>query len=312
LTTKPPRPGNSLAAIIATDILSKGGKMTFWQGLVLGAVQGIAEWLPVSSEGINTLILLNFFQKTPAEAVLISIWLHTGTVLAALVYFRKDVMAILGNLPQYFKRLGTGNRSEWDTITTFLIIASLLTGIIGAPMIILGLNQEEVLTDNLITLTAGFTVTFTLASIAMAVIGIFLIVTGLLQKYAARVSGNKTRVGVKDAILLGVVQAFSVLPGLSRSGLTVSALLFRGCEAKYAIRLSFLMSIPVLLAAVVGLGVIGGVDFSPAYLGSTAAAFLFGILTVGALLKIANRIQFWKFCFILGGLSFLPLVIENL
>jgi undecaprenyl pyrophosphate phosphatase UppP len=62
----------------------------------------------------------------------------------------------------------------------------------------------------------------------------------------------------------------------------------------------------------VGLGLIGGIDFSPAYLGGTVTAFLFGILTVGALLKIANRIQLWKFCFVLGGLSFLPLLIENL
>jgi undecaprenyl-diphosphatase len=289
--------------------------MTFWQGLVLGAVQGIAEWLPISSEGINTLILLNFFGKAPSEAIRISIWLHTGTILAALVYFRKDVTAILGNIPQYIKGLGKGNHSEWDIITTFLIISCLLTGLIGAPIIFFGLSQEEALTDNLITVIAGTAIVFSLASIAMAVIGVFLMVTGLLQKYAAKFAGTKTQPDLKDAILLGVVQAFSALPGLSRSGLTVSALLFRGYQAKQAIRLSFLMSIPALLAAIMGLGLIDGVNFSLAYLCGTATAFILGILAIGALLRIANRIQFWKFCFVLGGLSFLPLlmeIIENL
>ena len=150
------------------------------------------------------------------------------------------------------------------------------------------------------------------AGLVMAIIGAFLIVTGVLQKYAPRFSGKKTSVGIKDAILLGIIQAFSALPGLSRSGLTVSTLLFRGYEAKYAIRMSFLMSIPVVLAAEVGLGLIDGVTFDLPSLGGIVAAFFFGLLTIGALLRIANRVQFWKFCFFLGGLSFLPLLIENL
>ncbi|GAG15447.1 unnamed protein product, partial [marine sediment metagenome] len=101
--------------------------------------------------------------------------------------------------------------------------------------------------------------------------------------------------------MLGVVQAFSAFPGLSRSGLTVSTLLLRGYDAKLAIRMSFLMSIPAVLAAEVGLSIIDGVSFDLMALCGIAAAFVLGILSIGALLRIATRIHFWKFCLFLGG-----------
>lgn len=150
------------------------------------------------------------------------------------------------------------------------------------------------------------------AGLLMAIIGGFLIITGMVQKYAPRFSGLKTTPRIGDAILLGVVQGFSAFPGLSRSGLTVSAFLFRGYDVKQAIRVSFLMSIPVILAAQIGLGLIDGVSFNLAAISGILAAFLFGILTIGALLKIATRMDFWKFCVLLGGLSLLPLLIEGL
>lgn len=269
--------------------------MTLIQGLILGIIQGITEWLPISSEGINSLIMLQFFGKTFPEAIHISVWLHTGTVLAAVVYFRRDVIDLLQKFPSYVREWRISSGLERDNITTFLIVSTLLTIIVGAPLMLIGLSQEAIP-----------------AGLVMAIIGVFLIVTGLLQKYAPRLSGTKTRVSIKDAILLGVVQGFSALPGLSRSGLTVSTLLFRRYEAKYAIRISFLMSIPVVLAAEIGLVVIDGATFDLPSLVGILAAFSFGILTIGALLRIARRIQFWKFCLVLGVLSFLPLLIEIL
>jgi undecaprenyl-diphosphatase len=76
-------------------------------------------------------------------------------------------------------------------------------------------------------------------------------------------------------------------------------------------RISFLMSIPVVLAAEVGLGLINGFTFDLSAIGGVLAAFLFGILTIGATLRVATRIHFWKFCLGLGGLSLLPLLIER-
>ncbi len=268
---------------------------SFLQGLVLGVIQGVTEWLPISSEGINTLVLVHFFQKPPGEAIRISIWLHTGTLMSALIYFRRDIVALARHLPQYLRELGSSRMTERSALITFLVISTLLTGVLGAPLLVLGLAQKAVPTGLL-----------------MAIVGISLIITGLVQKYAPRSSGTRTVTGIKDAILLGVVQAFSVFPGLSRSGLTVSVLLFRGYEARQAIRVSFLMSIPVVLSAVIGLSLIGGVSFNLASVSGVVAAFLVGILTISALLRIATRIHFWKFCISLGVLSLLPLLIERL
>ena len=118
--------------------------MTVLQSLVLGIIQGIAEWLPISSQGINNLVLLHFFEKTPSEAIRISIWLHTGTVLAAIVYFRKEISDLLRHFPGYLREWRVSGQQERDATTTFLIISTLLTGVVGAPLLILGLNQETI------------------------------------------------------------------------------------------------------------------------------------------------------------------------
>jgi undecaprenyl-diphosphatase len=84
-------------------------------------------------------------------------------------------------------------------------------------------------------------------------------------------------------------------PGLSRSGLTISTLLFQGYDPQRAIKISFLMSIPVVLAAEIGLGLIDGISFDAAAICGLTAAFIFGILTISALVKLATRVRFGKF-----------------
>lgn len=143
-------------------------------------------------------------------------------------------------------------------------------------------------------------------------IGVFLIVTGLVQRYARRSTGAQTTPGPGDGTLLGIVQAFSVFPGLSRSGLTVSALLFKGYDATQSIRLSFLMSIPVVLGAEIGLVILDKVEFDLLALSSVLTSFALGLLCMGLLLRIAPRIAFWKFCIFIGILSLLPVAIERL
>jgi undecaprenyl-diphosphatase len=268
---------------------------SFVQGIVLGIVQGVTEWLPVSSEGINTLIQLHFFNEPLAEAIRMSLWLHAGTLVAAVLYFRKDISDLLRHLPQYTKELKSGQVTERSKLISFLIISTVLTGAIGTPLLLLSLEQEEVP-----------------GGIVMAVIGGFLIITGLVQRYAPRFSGTKETTTIKDSVIVGVAQAFAAFPGLSRSGLTISTLLFRGYDPQRAIKISFLMSIPVVLAAEIGLGLIDGVSFDVAAICGLGAAFIFGILTIGALIKLAARVRFWKFCIILGILSLLPLLIEIL
>lgn len=268
---------------------------SFVQGIILGIIQGITEWLPISSEGINTLIQLHFFDEPLGEAIQMSLWLHTGTLIAAILYFRKDIAELLSHLPKYKTELRSGQTTERSKLISFLIISTVLTAAIGAPLLLIGLEQESVP-----------------AGIVMAVIGGFLIITGLVQRYAPRFSGIKEVTNNRDAVIAGVIQAFAAFPGLSRSGLTISTLLFRGYNPQRAIKISFLMSIPVVLAAEVGLGLIDGISFDVAAIYGLAAAFVFGILTIGALVRLATRVRFWKFCIVLGILSLLPLLLERL
>jgi undecaprenyl-diphosphatase len=268
--------------------------MSLLEWFILGLVQGITEWLPISSEGINTLILLRFFHKPFDEAIQASLWLHSGTLIAALVYFRRDIATLLRYLPQYIRQFKTSQPTESASLITFLIISTLVSGALGAPLLFWGLSLTEMP-----------------AALATAIVGSFLIITGIVQRFALRSTGRRTVTGIKDAIITGVVQAASVLPGISRSGLTVSTLLFLGYHPRQALKISFLMSIPVVLAVIIVLGVTNMVSLSISAAIGAATALLFGWLTISALLRIAERIPFWQVCLILGGLSLLPLLIET-
>ncbi len=264
------------------------------QNLILGAIQGITEWLPISSKTINTLISFRFFGMPVDEAIRSSIWLHTGSLVAAIIYFRKDILEMIRRLPSYAKRLASGDLAGCDRQITFLIVTTLLAGAIGGPLMVIGLARIGVP-----------------AQYVMLAVGVLLIVTGLVQKFASLSPGTRRSTSTKDAVLVGAVQGLSVIPGLSRSGLTVSTLLFRGYSTQYAIRMSFLMSIPFVLGGEIGLGLLGGTSYNASAIAGAFAALVFGIVTIGVLLKIAVRFHFWKFCIVLGLLSLLPLMIER-
>ena len=176
--------------------------------IILGIIQGIAEWLPVSSEGIIVLVKSNFFEsKTLIDTVEIALFLHLGTFLAALVYFRKDVWALVVSLFKYKTSL-----IETKAVLHFLVISTFISGIV-----IFGFLKIFDSSDAII-LATGKTITI--------IIGIMLLITGILQlrsrKFGWRSSAN---LNYKDSIALGIMQGLAAIPGLSRSGLTVSSFL---------------------------------------------------------------------------------------
>jgi undecaprenyl-diphosphatase len=261
--------------------------LTIFEAVILGIVQGVAEWLPISSEGMTSLLMINVFGKTLAEALPISIWLHTGTLLSATIYFRKDIMEILKDIPQYLENLASGKRED-QPIINFLIISTLLTGLVGLPLIIFATGMTEI---------SG--------KIATALIGLLLIFTGLLQISASKRETRKELPSFGDSLFTGVAQGFAALPGISRSGITVSSLLLRNFNATQALRLSFLMSIPAVLAADVGIAAMGILTIDMNSLLALLFAFIFGILTIDIFIKIAERFDFARFCIVLGLLSLL-------
>ncbi|WP_406658297.1 undecaprenyl-diphosphate phosphatase [Methanolobus sp. ZRKC2] len=261
--------------------------LTVFEAVILGIVQGVAEWLPISSEGMTSLLMINVFGKTLAEALPISIWLHTGTLLSAAIYFRKDVTEILKDIPQYVKNLSSG-ASEEQPVITFLIVSTMLTGLIGLPLIILATGAEDI---------SG--------KMATAFIGLLLIFTGVLQISASKKMTRKEQPSLSDSLVTGIAQGFAALPGVSRSGITVSSLLLRNFDASQALKLSFLMSIPAVLVADVGVAAMGMLTIDANSLLALLFAFVFGIVTIDAFIKIARKFDFAIFCIALGLLSLL-------
>lgn len=264
--------------------------MDFLEAVVLAVVQGFTEWLPISSEGMSSLLMINFFGKSLSEAIFISVWLHTGTLLAATLYFWSDIKAILKNLPSYIR--SPNEREGYSGLTRFLAVSTITTVIIAAPLVLFMLESFN--------FSGGA---------AMGFIGVLLIITGLLQKFVKRSSVVSGSPKFLDAVIAGAAQAFSVFPGLSRSGLTMSALLIRKHDPEFALKLSFLMSIPAVLIAEIGLVLTQNIVFDVFSLVAIAVSFLLGLLTLSSLLRIAERVNFGYFCIFLGILSLAAILI---
>ena len=256
--------------------------MSFVEAIVLGIVQGITEWLPISSSGIVSLLSLQFFGKSLEDALYFSFWLHSGTVLAALVYFWKDILAIFKGIPGFFQKKA---KKECVQELRFLFFSTLISGVLGAGFLFFGLDRLNF--DG---------------RIAMLAIGLLLVVTGIVQ-LSVQKNHILKKIRGRDGVLLGVVQVFAALPGLSRSGLTVSTLLFKRYEGEQALKLSFLMGIPVILGAQIVLGFLGKIDFSWFSLVSFVVSFVVGLLSISLLMKLAHRINFGWFCVVLGIVS---------
>lgn len=264
--------------------------MTILQVIILGAVQGIAEWLPISSKGILTLILVNAFGMQFKDAFFMAIWLHIGTLLAAVFYFRRELLELIKYLPVYVHNIFHADAAEQGRLITFLIIGTVVTAAVGGPLMLFSLDNLE-LSSTLLT----------------AVIGLSLIITGLVQRFALASRGVVEKpLQIGDAFWVGLAQALSAFPGFSRSGMSVSALLFLGYGGGQALRLCFLLSIPVVLVAEVGLGIIKGISINEVSLIGLLSAAVFGLLTIKALMKVAMVLPFWMFCIALGLLSLVP------
>lgn len=247
------------------------------ENIILGTIQGIAEWLPVSSEGLIFLVKTNFFQAgTVDELIHQALFLHLGTFFAALIYFRKEVWFLLKNLFKYKKA-----ESETKKVLNFLIISFLISGTLGYVIIRFLASWDIQLESTGKIITAG--------------IGILLLITAVLQLKAKKIGLRKyANIKKGDGILLGFMQTLAALPGLSRSGLTVSALLLRKFDDHVALKLSFLMSLPITLAGNIFYN-LNYFNISKETMIGLACSFIFGFITIGALLKIAKKINFGYF-----------------
>lgn len=184
--------------------------------IVLGIVQGLTEFLPISSSG-HLAIIENFFKIE--EPVALTAFLHFGTLLATLIFFRKDIIEIIAGL---FKK-----KSEAIRYVVNIIIGNI-------PIVIFAILFRDFIES-----------TFTdvqMVMIFLGMTGAVLLLTSVIQK------GDKD-VSFLRALIIGIGQMFAVFPGLSRSGLTISSGIFCGVKPEESFRFSFLLSIPPVLGA---------------------------------------------------------------
>lgn len=250
-------------------------------GIILGISQGISEWLPVSSEGVTALLSINSMSLT--DIIELSLFLHLGTFFSALVYFRKDVIKLIKAILKYKTA-----EENVQKLFKFLFISTLFSGAIGLLIVRTIANFDKYKTTSK-AITLG--------------IGLLLLLTALLL-IKTKVTGSKKRKDLKmfDALLLGIVQGFSVLPGLSRSGLTVSALLIRSFDKVESLKISFLMSLPIVLGGNILLG-LSNFSITEKHIWGLTFSFIFGLTTIHVLIKLAERIKFGYFVLAFGLLT---------
>ena len=243
---------------------------------LLGLLQGVLEWLPISSEGVLTVVYSQTNDASLIESVQYALWLHVGTMASATVAFRKDVVGLIKELTTRIRRP--------TPLLSYLILTTALSAVVGVPLLI---ALEEV--------------SVRLGGVTMGLVGSMMIVTGALQFFRGKTNmrgrDDLTKI---DGVLAGLAQGIAVIPGLSRSGLTVAALLLRGLDRREALFLSFLMSIPASL----GVSFLTGLDsdfyITKEMLIGASLAFITGLASIRVLMAIAVKINFSVFMIVVG------------
>ncbi|MHA1943125.1 MAG: undecaprenyl-diphosphate phosphatase [Candidatus Thorarchaeota archaeon] len=248
-----------------------------WQ-IIVALIQGLVEWLPISSEGQVVLYLYNFTPVPSEDIVSLVVWLHLGTALAVVVRYPRVILDILSLKDRKLLRL--------------LLVATLSTAITAVPLYFFLKNSLTPFHGELLNV----------------LVGVLLLITAIVLYLPTRTTeeSEDTTKDVEDreAGTTGIIQGLAVLPGLSRSGVTISALLMQKIDKETAMKFSFLMSVPAVLAILVlevltGSTLPVGVDTLDLIL-IEGIVFVTGLLSMEFLLRLARKISFWKLCLVLA------------
>lgn len=256
--------------------------MDIFHAALLGLIQGLTEFLPVSSSG-HLAITQHFLPGFEQPGLLFDVLLHFATTMAVIIYFRQDIWKLLSC---FFRK----DPYALDDRHTFwmIVLGSIPTAVIGLS----GKDFFQGLFENL------------------PVIGCMLLLTAMLLIVAekARKNGRDlTQLNVNDALLVGAVQGLAIIPGISRSGSTIATLLLRGIDGEAAARFSFLLSLPAICGAMLlSLKDLDQVtsDALPAYGLGALVAFISGLFAIRWLLNVIRRRRlagFAIYCLLVGS-----------
>ncbi|MDB2675571.1 undecaprenyl-diphosphate phosphatase [Flavobacteriales bacterium] len=254
--------------------------------ILLGIIQGLTEFLPVSSSGhleITAFILKHFGNSgLPQQNLLMTVVLHAATAFSTLYIFRKEVGEIIKGLLQF----------KWNNEFKFSlkIILSMI------PAALVGLIFDEQIDS--------------LFNGQILLVGGMLILTGLLLYVADKAKNTNKKVSFSNSILIGIAQAIAILPGISRSGATISVSVLLGIDREKAARFSFLMVVPLILGKMAKDIMSGEISSESATLipliAGFIAAFITGLLACKWMISLVKNSQlkyFSFYCFTVGALA---------
>ncbi len=257
--------------------------MSYVEAIVLGIIQGLTEFLPISSSGHLEIGKALFGNQAEAqESLFLTIALHVATALSTVVVFRKDILEIIKGLFAF----------KWNESTEFSykIILSMI------PAALVGLflqDQIELLFARNLTL-----------------VGAMLCLTAIILFWADKAKKTDKTVSSQNAIVLGIVQAIAILPGISRSGSTIATAVLLGIDREKAARFSFLMVLPLIFGSMANTildadGLSHKIEFLPLFFGFFAAFFT-GILACKWMIALVKKSQlkfFSLYCITVGGIA---------
>ncbi len=257
--------------------------MSYLEAIILGIIQGLTEFLPVSSSGHLELAKAIFGdQSLPRESLTFTVILHFATALSTIVVFRREVLDIIKGLFQF--------KINEEFIFSVKIIISMI------PAVIIGLLFEK-------ELEAFF-------GGQILLVGFMLLITGLLLLFADRAKNTTNSVTYLNALIIGLSQAIAMLPGISRSGATISTSVLLGVDRTKAARFSFLMVIPLIFGKVAKDVYSGQINFETANIGPYSlgfiAAFIAGLIACNWMISLVKNSKLYYFaiyCFIIGTVA---------
>lgn len=255
--------------------------MSIFQGIVLGVLQGIAEFLPISSSG-HLIVAQNLFglEEVP---LLFDVFLHVATLLAVVLYFRKKIWELICNFARIFVPIKNPSaaqiekKSEDTKYIVAIILATFVTGV-------LGIFSSKVISEISVKLVcAGFIVT-----------ALLLIFSSLIEKKHSAYSETSLKSpSWKQSLVIGLAQGIGTLPGISRSGSTIAGSLFCGVKRDVAGEFSFIVSIPAILGAFIlelkDLGEVSSSIGAEPVIAGCAAAFASGYIALSWLMRLIKK-----------------------
>ena len=257
--------------------------MDIINAIILGIIQGLTEFLPVSSSGhLEIFKVLLGENKMPSESLLMTVILHFATACSTIVIFKDDIKELILGLINFEK-----NDSFWFSV-------KILISMIPAALIGFFLEAEIEL----------------LFSGDLMIVGYMLILTGFLLFMADKAKPSEKRINIKSSIIIGISQAIAIIPGISRSGATISTAVLLGIDKENAAKFSFLMVVPLIFGKVLkdltrSEVLVNNNEILPLIFGFIFA-FITGILACKWMIKLVknSKLKYFSiYCFLVGTLS---------